>query len=607
MWLGGTLSDDALYYPVQFPDTIDSALTSGITFALRIVDQDVGSDDICVALIDASDNYLGPYAPSSPECIDLNGDWTYTLTFGAADRASLAGQTAYLAVFTDGNGVEPHMSAFVDDIALVIDFPSPTATITPVAGPPGTTFLLTGKYNVPYGWVDICISPCSFDSYITTVYADAAGNIAAFLFTSANIVPGQYPIQTYNLADRTAEAMLTISDATEPVLEVTPTSGPAGTAFSFSGSDFLPGDQEIEVTINGELLRSVGSNEAGDIAFTFDTASNTPAGSYTVEATDSAGRSGATSFTVTAVAAGEPQLTVTPASGPPGTTFTFAASDFTANAPATVSLDGQELGQVNIDATGKVTITLATTGTTAPARYTLVVAQGVQSASAQYEVTAGGGTPLSGQGVYVTLAWTDPPAQTAASQMLVNDLDLFVDGPGGRIFANGGTTADRKNNVEAVRVEAPAAGAYVITVRAERVNAAFGAQPFALVATSKQNFGAGQDSVDLGQPNAGTLRGAVFADLDRDGAFDAGEPGITGVPVIIRQANGALSRHVTTDANGGYQAANLPTGDYAITVVLAAGYKPTTAATMSKTVVTGDNTAPAIGAAVMLLLPDVRR
>jgi hypothetical protein len=466
---------------------------------------------------------------------------------------------------------------------------------------------LTGKYNVPYGWVDICISPCSFDNYLTTVYADAAGNIAAYLYTSTDIAPGPYPIQTYNLADRTAETMLTVTGATEPVLEVTPTSGPAGTSFSFSGSDFLPNDQEIAVTVNGEALGNVGSNDTGAIAFTITTATNAPAGNYTVEATDSAGRSDAVSFTVTAVAAGEPKLTVTPAVGPPGTTFTFAASDFTPNAPAAVSLDGQALGQVNIDATGKVTLTLATTGATAPAQYTLAVAQGAKSASARYEVTAGGGTPLTGQGLYVTLAWTDPPAQAAASQLLVNDLDLFVDGPGGRVFANSGTAPDRKNNVEAARIETPAAGTYIITVHAERVGAAFGAQPYALVATSKQNFGAGQDSVDLGQTNAGTLRGVVFADLDRDGVRDTGEHGIGGVPVIIRQANGALSRDVTTDANGSYQVVNLPLGDYTITVVLAAGYSPTTTATMNKTVVSGDNAAQAIGASMALHLPYVRR
>ncbi len=217
-----------------------------------------------------------------------------------------------------------------------------------------------------------------------------------------------------------------------------------------------------------------------------------------MRATDSASRFDETTVTVTAIPVGDPTLTVAPAAGPPGTTFTFAGRNFTASQPATVKLDGQALGQVNIDAAGNVTLTLETTGQTAPARYTLAVEQDAHGASAQYEVTAGGGAPVSGQGLYVTLVWTDPPAQAAAGQTLVNNLDLFVDGPGGRIFANGGSAADSRNNVEAVRLETPAAGTYVISVVAGRVNPTFGSQPFALVATSKQEFGAGQNSVDLG-------------------------------------------------------------------------------------------------------------
>ncbi len=502
MWLGGAPLNDAIFYPVQFPDTIDSAQDSGIAFNVRIIDQDVGFDYFCIALIDASGNLLGPYAPDNPECIDLNGDWTYSLTFTAADRAALAGQTAYLVAFTDGDAVAPHMSAFVDDIVLDIDLPTPTATITPAAGPPGTTFLLTGKYNIPYGWVDICQGACTFDSYLGTVYADAAGDIAVFLYTEATIAPGSYPIRTSDLADRTADSELVINAAAEPTLSVTPASGPAGTAFHFTGSDFLPNDQTIAVTVNGQTLGNAGSDASGAITFTINTATNTPAGNYTVQATDRAGRSATTQFSVTAVAVGEPTLTVTPASGPPGTTFTFEGGNFAANTPATVRLDGQTVGEVNIDASGNVRFTLTTNAQTAPAQYTLTLVQGSRQASIQYEVTAGGGAPISGQGLYVTLTWSDPPAQAAASQTLVNDLDLFVDGPGGRTFANGGNAADRKNTVEAIRLENPAAGSYVITVRAERVSTTFGVQPFALVATSKQNFSAGQNNVTLSQSNA---------------------------------------------------------------------------------------------------------
>ena len=607
MWLGGTPSDDALFYPVQFPDTIDSALASSIAFDVRITDQDPGFDQFCVALIDSSGNNLGPYAPDNAECVADDGDWSYELIFSADDRAALAGQTAYLVVFTEGDGIEPHLSGFVDNIILVVDFPSPTATITPAAGPPGTTFLLTGKYNVPYGWVDVCLSPCTQANYLTTVYADGAGSIAAFLYSTTGIAPGVYPIQTYNLANRTAASQLTITGATQPTLVVTPTSGPAGTVFHFTGSDFLPGDQAIAVTVNGEALTTVGSNAAGDIAFTVDTTTNTPAGNYSVAATDSAARSAVANFSVTAVQVGDPKLAVTPAAGPPGTTFVFTGNNFIANTPATVTLDGQTVGEVNIDAAGNVTLTLATISNTAPANYTLALTQGSRVATAAYEVTPGGSTILSGQGLYVTLVWTDPPAQAAAGQTLINDLDLFVDGPGGRQFANGGGAADRRNNVEAIRLENPTAGTYIISVHAERVNGSFGAQPFALVATSKQDFGMSQSSVALGQPNAGALNGVVFVDLDRNGVRGAGEPGIAGSPVIIRQANGALSRQLTTDANGAYQTTSLPAGDYTITVLLPTGYSPTTTTSASKTVVAGANTAPAIGGAITLYLPVMER
>jgi hypothetical protein len=307
------------------------------------------------------------------------------------------------------------------------------------------------------------------------------------------------------------------------------------------------------------------------------------------------------------VEAGEPRLSVQPASGPPGTTFTFGGRNFTAGAAAAVLLDGQPIGQVNIDAGGRVTLTLETTGSTAPARYTLAVEQGTKRAAAEYEVTGGGGAPQSGQGFYVTLVWTDPPAQAAAGQALVNDLDVQVNGPGGPYFANGGTGPDRRNNVEVVRLEKPAAGNYVITVRAERVNGAFGAQPFALVATTRQNFGAGQDNAELGQANGGILRGVVFADLDRDGVRDTGEPGLGGVQVVVRQANGALTREAVTNGSGAYETANLPTGGYSISVLLGGGLSLTNPGPVSKTVAAGNNTAPAIGAAVRLNLPDVRK
>lgn len=497
------------------------------------------------------------------------------------------------------------MSAFVDDIGLFIDFPDVTAAALPAAGPPGTKFLLTGQYNVPYGWVDICFDPCSEESYIKSAYADARGDIAIFLYSSSTIEPGTYAIQTANVAGRTATTTITILGEATPSLTVAPATGAAGTKFQFSGSNFLPNDTQIQATLNGTAFGTVGSSAAGEVAFALETTTNTPAAEYTLQLTDSGGRSATVTFAVTAVAAGEPTLVVTPATGAPGTTFTFDAANFTAG-PATVALDGQELGQITINAAGSAKLTLATKGETAPGTYTLAISQGEKRATAQYEVTSGGTTPQTGTGLYVTLAWTDPPAQASAAQTLVNDLDLTIDGPNGRLFGNGGAAADRKNNVETVRLENPTPGTYVITVQAPRVNGTFGAQPYALVATTKQNFEAGANNLNLDQVGDGALTGAVFVDSNRNGVRDEGEAGIGGILVELTQVNGTLRRQSTTDATGAYQFANLPLDAYTISVVLPGGFRVTTTTSITQ-VNTGNTTGPAIGIAGQLFLPLVQR
>jgi hypothetical protein len=95
----------------------------------------------------------------------------------------------------------------------------------------------------------------------------------------------------------------------------------------------------------------------------------------------------------------------------------------------------------------------------------------------------------AGQALRTTLAWTDFPSTPAASINLNNDLDLTVSGPSGTFLGNvfsssqsiTGGTADRRNNIEQVTLNAPIAGTYTITVRAFNVPSS--AQPFALVAT----------------------------------------------------------------------------------------------------------------------------
>lgn len=79
----------------------------------------------------------------------------------------------------------------------------------------------------------------------------------------------------------------------------------------------------------------------------------------------------------------------------------------------------------------------------------------------------------------VTMAYTDVPGMPAAIPALVNDLDLEVVAPDGRIyrgnqFQNGESMpgrlqSDRINNVEGVRLRNPLPGEYIVRVRAANV------------------------------------------------------------------------------------------------------------------------------------------
>jgi hypothetical protein len=500
IWLGGSPSDDVIYYPVSFPEQIDSALVSRLRFLAEQTNRDVGYDSFCVALADSSGNVLGSGSNRMLYCSDNlpAGTLAFDIPLNASQRSALAGQTGYLMLFNVGDGVVPHMSAFVDDVTLVIDFPNVTLNATPGAGPPGTTFLLAGQNNIPYGAVDVCVSSCSTPANrVGIVYADARGELLAYLTTRTTAVAGTYTIQTRNAAARTAITQIRIIGGQQADLQVEPAVGSAGTVFSIRGSGFLPNDAEIAVYVNDTAIGTTGSDTSGAISFRLSTSSNTPAGEYTVLARDGANRQASVVFEVTTLPVDSASMQVDPADGPPGTTFQFTGAGFAANQQVQFTLDGQSLGNTTTNGSGEFVVNLSTNPTIATGSYTLLASQGTRQASAQFSITDGGGTTPSGNGLYVTLVWTDPPAQPAANQALVNNLNLRVEGPGGPYYGNR-VNGDAINNVESIRIERPTVGRYTIIVAAQRVNANFGTQPFALVATTAQNHGSNTSTARLG-------------------------------------------------------------------------------------------------------------
>ena len=112
---------------------------------------------------------------------------------------------------------------------------------------------------------------------------------------------------------------------------------------------------------------------------------------------------------------------------------------------------------------------------------------------------------ISGPAKFV-LTWSDYPGTIGATKALVNDLDLEVTAPDGRVyrgnhfapFAQGqslaGGTFDTTNVEEAVILRSAMAGDWSVRVIAS--NVAVGAQPFALVATGNLDASYGRLTLD---------------------------------------------------------------------------------------------------------------
>lgn len=78
-----------------------------------------------------------------------------------------------------------------------------------------------------------------------------------------------------------------------------------------------------------------------------------------------------------------------------------------------------------------------------------------------------------------------------------------------------------------------------------------------------------------GAAPGGTIRGTVFLDSDRDGAFDDGEPGLEDVPVHV-ESNGGWTVDLVTGDDGTYGPAGLKPAHYRVWIDVPLGYAATT-------------------------------
>ncbi len=85
--------------------------------------------------------------------------------------------------------------------------------------------------------------------------------------------------------------------------------------------------------------------------------------------------------------------------------------------------------------------------------------------------------------IWMTLIYTDAPASSAAAKTLVNNLDLIITSPSGKIFKS----EDAVNNYELIELDQSESGIYKVSVKGTKIpQAKAGKLPFALIISATE-------------------------------------------------------------------------------------------------------------------------
>ena len=267
-----------------------------------------------------------------------------------SDNTSYSGLAGYYTVNLYVQDTDGQVISETFNVTVTID---PQVSVSPTSGPQGTTFSQPGSGFTPNSTATLYFNGPDGPEVVTGKATDGNGSYTHSWL--CDLCPaGTYSY--YAEDDTTGQQSNTVNFtvyAVNPQVSVSPTSGPQGTTFSQPGSGFTP-NSTATLYFNGPDGPEVVTGKAtdGNGSYTHSWLCDLcPAGTYSYYAEDdtTGQQSNTVNFTVYAV---NPQVSVSPTSGPQGTTFSQPGSGFTPNSTATLYFNGPDGPEV---VTGKAT------------------------------------------------------------------------------------------------------------------------------------------------------------------------------------------------------------------------------------------------------------
>lgn len=196
-----------------------------------------------------------------------------------------------------------------------------------------------------------------------------------------------------------------LSNAAYAVATITlsPTSGPPGSTVTVTGSGFSS-SISLDIQLEGVTLQTVTTDATGSFIKTITIPTSKLPGSYNVVATGP-GNTALAPFTVTSLAT----ITLSPISGPVGTTVTVTGSKFANSTSVTIKFDTTTVATITSSTSGGFTTTFPVPSNALPGSHTVNATDGTITGSAIFNVSVASATitltPTSGAvGTSVTIS-----------------------------------------------------------------------------------------------------------------------------------------------------------------------------------------------------------
>src|SRR3989475_765388 len=236
----------------------------------------------------------------TPADFTLNSGVQYTLT------ARGFGSYVFDHWLDTGSTVNPRTVSISTNTQLTAVYRIVTISLSPSSGPAGTAVTVTGNNFSPNSAIITLYYDATSVTTTPTIIRTEERSVTDAIAVPSPSNPGSHTVNATDASSNSASTPFTVTTPPPPpvaTISLNPSSGPAGTTVTVTGTNFSPNSAIIAVTYDGTSVTTnpaiIQTDSSGGFSATFAVPSPSNPGSHTVNATDASSNSASAPFTVT--------------------------------------------------------------------------------------------------------------------------------------------------------------------------------------------------------------------------------------------------------------------------------------------------------------------